>query len=81
MSMKEFPRDKGLDNTLEVLLKEGYRYILDKKEELGTNVFETRLLGEKAICLASAKMKLLHSKKNSIMEKFYCSLKNKHTSR
>lgn len=52
MSMKEFPRDKGLDNTLEVLLKEGYRYILDKKEELGTNVFETRLLGEKAICLS-----------------------------
>lgn len=52
MSKHEFPRDKGLDHTLEVLLKEGYAYILDTKKELNSNVFETRLLGEKAICLS-----------------------------
>ncbi len=49
------PHDKGLDNTLEVLLKEGYEYILTKRKELDSNVFDTRLLGEKTICLSGEK--------------------------
>lgn len=50
----EMPRDKGLDNTNEVLLHDGYKYILNKRRELATKVFETRLLGEKTICLGGA---------------------------
>ena len=46
------PRDKGIDHTLEVLLKEGYEYILNKREELDSNVFDTTLLGETTICLS-----------------------------
>ena len=44
MSTRDFPHDKGIDHTLEVLLKEGYKYILNKKQALNTNVFATRLL-------------------------------------
>lgn len=46
------PHDKGIDHTLEVLLKEGYEYILNKREELDSNVFDTTLLGETTICLS-----------------------------
>src|SRR5699024_5107878 len=51
MSKQQMPHDKGLDHTLEVLLKEGYEYILNKRKELNTNVFDTTLLGERTICL------------------------------
>lgn len=54
MNTKDFPHDKGLDNTLDVLLKEGYAYILNNKEKLDSNVFDTRLLGEKTICLSGS---------------------------
>lgn len=46
------PHDKGIDHTLEVLLKEGYEYILNKREELNSDVFDTTLLGETTICLS-----------------------------
>lgn len=46
------PHDKGIDHTLEVLLKEGYEYILNKREELDSNVFDTTLLGQTTICLS-----------------------------
>src|SRR5699024_5494514 len=46
------PHDKGMDHTLKVLLKEGYEYILNKREELDSNVFDTTLLGETTICLS-----------------------------
>lgn len=49
----EMPQDKGLDKTLSVL-KEGYEFILNRKEDLETDVFETRILGEKAICLTGS---------------------------
>lgn len=48
--MKTMPIDKGLDNTL-VLLKEGYPYILNRRKSFDSDVFETRLLGKKAICM------------------------------
>ena len=47
------PKDAGFDKTLSVL-KEGYEFILNRKEDLDTDVFETRILGEKAICLTGS---------------------------
>ncbi|MFC4401640.1 cytochrome P450 [Gracilibacillus xinjiangensis] len=44
------PREEGMDNTLS-LLREGYKYILNRRRSFDSNVFETRLLGKKAICL------------------------------
>ncbi|MBN8209812.1 cytochrome P450 [Bacillus sp. NTK071] len=44
------PKEKGLDHTLNVL-KEGYEFILNRRDKYETNVFETKLLGEKTICL------------------------------
>ncbi|AKG74868.1 cytochrome P450 [Salinicoccus halodurans] len=49
----EIPKDEGLDKTLSVL-KEGYEFILNRKEDLNTDVFETRILGEKTICLTGS---------------------------
>ncbi|MGN7313517.1 cytochrome P450 [Alkalicoccobacillus gibsonii] len=47
------PKDKGIDNTLDVL-KEGYLYISNQAQEQDSDVFQTRLLGEKAICMRGA---------------------------
>lgn len=63
MSAEKMPHDKGIDNTLEILLKEGYEYILNRREELGSTVFDTRLLGQKTICLSGEKAaKLFYDK-------------------
>lgn len=45
-----FPKEEGLDHTLSVL-KEGYLYITNRTIGFQSDVFETRLLGEKAICM------------------------------
>ena len=45
------PKEKGLDHTLGVL-KEGYLYIPNRMRAYQTDVFETRVLGQKAICLS-----------------------------
>ncbi|GIP43026.1 cytochrome P450 [Paenibacillus sp. J45TS6] len=47
---RSFPKEEGLDNTLNVL-KEGYLYITNRAIGFQSNLFETRLLGEKAICM------------------------------
>ncbi|WP_160032116.1 cytochrome P450 [Paenibacillus sp. An7] len=47
---RSFPKEEGLDNTLNVL-KEGYLYITNRSIGFQSNLFETRLLGEKAICM------------------------------
>ena len=44
------PREEGVDHTLN-LLREGYLYILNRRRSFHSNVFETRLLGKKAICM------------------------------
>ncbi|SFC91477.1 fatty-acid peroxygenase [Bacillus sp. OV322] len=49
----QLPRDSGLDHTLG-LLKEGYSYILNKRYSMKSDIFETRLLGQKAICMGGA---------------------------
>ena len=45
------PRTKEFDTTL-ALIKEGFDYIPSRRKELGSDIFETRLMGQKAICIA-----------------------------
>ena len=49
------PKDSGFDKTLSVL-KEGYEFIMNRDRDLNTNIFETRILGEKAICLIGSEL-------------------------
>lgn len=58
VTVRKFPKDKGLDHTID-LLKEGYLFIGNRADYLASDVFETRLIGKKVICMtgaASAKM-------------------------
>ncbi|WP_313469175.1 cytochrome P450 [Carnobacterium sp.] len=50
MTIQPMPHEKGLDNTVHVL-KEGYSYILNRRKKFQSDVFETHLLGQKAICM------------------------------
>ena len=49
------PKDPGFDKILNVL-KEGYEFIMNRKDDLNSNIFETRILGEKAICLTGSEL-------------------------
>jgi len=44
------PKEDGIDHSIG-FLKEGYHFILNRSEKLHSNVFETRILGKKAICM------------------------------
>lgn len=44
------PTEEGFDHSLK-LLKEGYQFILNRSHMFHSNVFETKLLAEKTICL------------------------------
>lgn len=44
------PREIGIDSTIN-LLKDGYQFIMDRSDRFNSPVFETRLLGQKAICM------------------------------
>lgn len=48
--LKSMPKEEGLDQTLSVL-REGYMYITNRRAGFQSDVFETSLLGEKAICM------------------------------
>ncbi|WP_053220151.1 cytochrome P450 [Virgibacillus senegalensis] len=48
---RRVPREKGLDNSL-ALMQEGYLYIPNRCRQFQSNIFETRLLGQKAICMS-----------------------------
>lgn len=50
MIEKQIPRDKCIDGTL-TLLNEGYLYITNRTKRYHSNLFETRLLGKKTICI------------------------------
>lgn len=50
MPKKAIPRDKGVDNTL-ALSQEGYLFIKNRADKLLSDVFETHILGQKAICI------------------------------
>ncbi|HET7627147.1 MAG TPA: cytochrome P450 [Bacillales bacterium] len=54
MANVEMPRDENVDDTF-ALLREGYQFIKNRADRLETDVFETRLLGQKAICLSGEK--------------------------
>jgi fatty-acid peroxygenase len=44
------PRDAAFDSTLS-LLSEGYRFIPDRARRLGSDIFETRLMLRRAVCI------------------------------
>lgn len=45
------PKDKSLDNTIK-LLEEGYLFISNRMNLYHTNIFETHIMGQKAICIS-----------------------------
>lgn len=45
------PRTKELDATL-ALVNEGFDFLPSRRKELESDIFETRLLGQKAVCIA-----------------------------
>lgn len=49
--IKPIPQEKGVDHTLS-LLTEGYLFIPNRSRKFGSDVFQTRLLGQKVICMA-----------------------------
>lgn len=46
----QMPREEGIDHSLS-LMREGYMYILNRCRSFNSDIFETRLLGKKAICM------------------------------
>ena len=50
MPQNNMPKESGIDKSLS-LMREGYLYILNRRRSFHSDVFETRLLGKKAICM------------------------------
>lgn len=48
--INQMPREEGIDHSLS-LMREGYMYILNRRHSFNSGIFETRLLGKKAICI------------------------------
>lgn len=48
--MRKIPSDRGIDNTLSLVF-EGYRFISNRCERYQSDIFQTRLLFKKTICL------------------------------
>jgi len=48
---KQVPQDKSLDNTL-ALMREGYKFIENRVNKYHSDIFETRLFGQKVICMS-----------------------------
>ncbi|MGJ9383176.1 cytochrome P450 [Salipaludibacillus sp. CF4.18] len=44
------PKAQGIDNTL-ALIKEGFHFLPGLRKELESDIFETRLMGQKVICM------------------------------
>ncbi len=51
MSNNQIPREEGIDHTLP-LLKEGYEFIMNRKRNFNSNIFETRIMGKKSLCMS-----------------------------
>nr|6FYJ_A Chain A, Fatty-acid peroxygenase [Bacillus methanolicus] len=49
-NINQMPREEGIDSTWR-LMEEGYMYILNRRHSFNSDIFETRLLGKKAICM------------------------------
>lgn len=50
VSQNKMPKESGIDKSIS-FMREGYLYILNRRKSFHSDVFETRLLGKKAICL------------------------------
>lgn len=48
---KKIPTDKTIEGGIPLLFTDGYEYILKRSKKYQTDVFETRLILKKAICL------------------------------
>ncbi|RWR04400.1 cytochrome P450 [Siminovitchia fortis] len=48
--VNQMPREEGLDHSVS-LMREGYLYIPNRRRSFQSDVFETHLLGQKAICM------------------------------
>lgn len=44
------PKEDGIDNSIS-LMREGYMFIVNRSHSFNSNIFKTRLLGKKAICM------------------------------
>ncbi len=49
-NFREIPKEDGIDHSL-TLLREGYLFVPNRRKTFASNIFETRLLGKKAICM------------------------------
>lgn len=49
--MADIPEDKTIEGTIPLLFSDGYDFILKRSKEYQSNIFETRLMGEKTICM------------------------------
>ncbi|MGG3798548.1 cytochrome P450 [Metabacillus fastidiosus] len=49
-NINQMPHEEGIDHSLS-LIREGYMYILNRCHGFQSNIFETRLLGKKVICM------------------------------
>ena len=56
INKQNMPREEGLDHSLS-LMREGYMYILNRRRSFHSDVFETRLLGKKAICMGEKRQR------------------------
>ncbi|MFD2043245.1 cytochrome P450 [Ornithinibacillus salinisoli] len=66
---EQLPIDKGFDNSF-ALMTEGYKYITNRRERFGRDMFETRLLGgQKAICFAGKDAAKVFYNEEKIMRK------------
>ncbi|PAV31566.1 cytochrome P450 [Virgibacillus profundi] len=50
-STNQIPRDEGLDLSLS-LLSEGYQFIPNRVRRFNSDIFQTRLMGQKVICIS-----------------------------
>lgn len=49
-NLSQMPKEEGIDHSLS-LVREGYMYISNRRLTFHSDIFETRLLGKKAICM------------------------------
>ncbi|MBR3216728.1 MAG: cytochrome P450, partial [Exiguobacterium sp.] len=47
---KVIPKQEGLDHSVD-FLREGYLFVANRRKSFQSNIFESRLLGERVICL------------------------------
>ncbi|MGY4691608.1 cytochrome P450 [Salibacterium sp. K-3] len=51
MTHNRIPKEPGIDHTIN-LLAEGFHFISNRREQFQSNIFQTRIMGQKAICLS-----------------------------